>query len=84
MIAVWATPGATGSAVTGVADGFLRVRVGAPARDGRANTELERFLAATLDVRRTDVTVVRGAGGRRKSVRATGVTLEYVRERLDL
>jgi uncharacterized protein len=81
-IAVWATPGASRSEVTGVADGCLRMRLAAPAREGRANVELIRLVAATLGVRRGDVTVVRGETGRRKVVRVRGVDLTHARERL--
>jgi hypothetical protein len=68
--------------VTGVADGVVRVRLAAPAHEGKANVELARLLAARLGVRRRDVTLVSGATGRRKLVRVRGVTLAAARERL--
>ncbi len=72
-LAVWATPGARKSALAGVADGRLRVRVGAPAHEGRANAELIRFIAATLGVPPSDVAITSGAGTRRKAMHVTGV-----------
>lgn len=68
--------------MTGVADGVVRVRLAAPAHEGKANVELARLLAARLGVRRRDVTLVSGATGRRKLVRVRGVTLAAARERL--
>lgn len=83
-IAVWATPGASRSEVTGVADGCVRMRVAAPAREGRANAELIRLVAEKLGVRRGDVTLARGETGRRKVVRVRGLDLADVRDRLGL
>lgn len=81
-IAVWATPGASRSEVAGVADGHVRVRLAAPAHEGRANAELVRFLAAALSVAGGDVTLTRGARGRRKLVRVRGIDLRAAREKL--
>jgi uncharacterized protein (TIGR00251 family) len=65
-----------------VADGRLRVRLAAPATEGRANDELVAFLASRLGVRRGDVAVVAGGHSRRKRVRIGGVTLAEARRRL--
>jgi uncharacterized protein len=81
---VWASPGARRSEVVGVADGSLRVRLAAPAHEGKANTELVRFLAAELDVPRSAVTLVTGASARRKLLRVSGLTEEEARRRLRL
>ena len=70
--------------MSGVADDRLRVRLAAPALEGRANDELLRFLARELGVRRDDVTVVSGGRARRKLLRITGVTLPEARHRLGL
>jgi hypothetical protein len=83
-ISVWASPGARRSEVTGVADGCLRVRVAAASHEGRANAELVRFLAATLEVPRSAVTLIGGAGARRKLLRVNGITEEAARRRLRL
>jgi uncharacterized protein len=81
---VWASPGARRSEITGVADGRLRVRLAAPAHEGKANAELVRFLAASLQVPRSAVSLVAGAGARRKLVRVHGVTEEEARRNLRL
>jgi uncharacterized protein len=75
-LAVWVTPRAARSECAGVADGRLRIRLAAPAREGLANAELVRFVAELLGVARRDVAVVTGATGRRKLVGVTGVTVE--------
>jgi len=83
-LAVWVTPGAPRSEVAGVADGRLRMRLAAPAHEGKANAELVRLVAETLGVRRRQVDVATGATSRRKLLRVHGVTLEEARRRLRL
>ena len=60
----------------------LRVRVTAPAVDGRANTALTRLLAKRLGVARGDVTVVVGQSSRQKVVAVAGLSPVEVRARL--
>jgi len=66
-------PGARRSEIVGVADGRLRVRLAAPAADGRANRELRRFLGARLGVAPSAVALTQGETARRKVVHVTGV-----------
>jgi uncharacterized protein (TIGR00251 family) len=54
-------------------EGVLRVRVAAPALDGRANRALCRLLAKRLGVARSSVTIVRGQRSRDKLVQVEGV-----------
>ncbi len=54
-------------------EGALRLRLAAPAREGKANRACVRFLAGALDVPASAVTIVRGAGSRDKVVRVTAV-----------
>ena len=61
--------------MVGPVDGRLRVRVAAPAVDGKANAELVRFLAEAFGVARANVTLLRGDTGRRKLVRIDAPTL---------
>ena len=66
----------------GVADGCLRVRLAAPAREGKANDALAGLLAGVLGVRRKDVMLVAGASGRRKLVRVRGIDLTAAHQKL--
>jgi uncharacterized protein len=67
-------PRASRTRVVGEHDGRLKIQLAAPPVDGEANAALVEFLARALSVRRTDVAVVRGETGRRKTVRVAGVT----------
>ena len=64
------------------ADGTLSVRVAAPPVEGQANAALAALLASALDLRPAAVTVERGARGRDKLVRVTGLTSAEVRQRI--
>jgi uncharacterized protein (TIGR00251 family) len=77
-------PGARSSQIGEVADGRLRVRLAAPAQEGRANDELVKFVAKTLDVPRGAVTLIAGGRSRRKLLHLTGVNLDEARRRLGL
>jgi uncharacterized protein (TIGR00251 family) len=83
-LAVWVIPGALRSEVIGVADGRLRLRLAAPAHEGKANAELVRLVAEMLAVPRRQVEVATGATGRRKLLRVHGVTFDEARRRLRL
>lgn len=78
------SPGARRSSIEGpYGEGALRVRVAAPPADGRANEELIRLLSGVLNVPGSDLTLVRGASGRDKTVLVRGVAPDEVREGLD-
>ncbi len=79
LLALWVTPGARHATCEGERDGYVRVRLRAPAREGRANEELVRLLAQRLDVSRADVTIVSGARARRKVARVAGLAADDAR-----
>ena len=60
----------------------LRVRVQAPALEGRANAALVRLLSLALGLPSRDVAVVRGEKSRDKVVAVRGLLASEVRRRL--
>jgi uncharacterized protein (TIGR00251 family) len=68
-LTIHAQPGAKKTAVAGVHGAALKIRLAAPAVEGRANDALVAFLAASFGVPRRNVTLVRGETGRRKTLR---------------
>ena len=72
LLTVKVQPGAKTDALTGVEDGALKVRLKAPAIEGRANERLRAFLAECFRTSKTRVEIVRGKTGRLKQVRITG------------
>ena len=68
------TPGGRRSEIIECTPERLRVRLNAPAVDGKANAELVRFLAEAFAVRRSAVAIVRGLHARDKPVTISGPT----------
>ena len=63
--------------------GKLKVRLTSPPIDGAANEALVALLAEQLALPKRQITIVRGASGRQKTVEITGVTLEDVEQKLN-
>jgi uncharacterized protein (TIGR00251 family) len=75
-------PNAPRDEIAGWLGDALKVKVHAPALEGRANDALLEFLADKLGVHRRDVTLVRGDKSRHKVVRIAGLTLAEVKAHL--
>jgi uncharacterized protein (TIGR00251 family) len=73
-------PGAKRTEVVGLHGDALKIRLAAPAREGRANEALIGFLAASFAVPRRNVTLLRGETGRAKTVRIASPTLRPDRD----
>jgi uncharacterized protein (TIGR00251 family) len=82
VLTVHVQPGARRSEVVGPHGDALKVRVAAPAQDGKANRAVLALLADTLGVRPGDVELVAGASNRRKRMRVSGLAADVVRARL--
>jgi uncharacterized protein (TIGR00251 family) len=67
-LAVRITANAKKSEIIGEIDGTLRIKIAAPAVDGKANAELIRFLAQHFKVPRSRVHILRGETARMKMV----------------
>ena len=76
-------PNAARDAIVGWLGDALKVKVRAPALEGRANDALLAFLAGRLGVPRRAVTLVRGDKSRHKLVRIAGLTLTDTKARLN-
>ena len=71
-IAVRAVPGAKKSAIADIGNDHVRIRLAAPAVEGKANEALVRFVAEWFGVRATSVELVSGEKGRVKRLRIAG------------
>jgi uncharacterized protein (TIGR00251 family) len=80
ILPVKVSPNASRSEVTGWLEDTLKIRLKAPPVDGKANTELCRFLAASLDLPKNAVTLISGTSTRQKRVRITGLTLNAIQQ----
>lgn len=71
-LTVHVQPGAKSSEVAGLHGDALKVRLAAPALDGRANAALVAFVAQRLDLRKSLVELKSGQKSRRKLLLVTG------------
>lgn len=78
VLLVRVIPRAGRSAVAGMRDGALLVRLNAPPVEGAANDELIEVLADLFGVPKRAVTIVSGERSRRKRVRIRGMDAETV------
>ena len=81
-LAIKAIPNAPRSEVVGWLGDALKVKVHAPAVEGRANDALCEFLAETFGLPRGAVTVLHGDTSRQKTLRFDGLALADVLHRL--
>jgi uncharacterized protein (TIGR00251 family) len=65
-------PGAARSEFAGEHGGRLKLRLAAPANEGKANAELVEFLAAYFRVPKRNVRITAGLKSRRKRVMVEG------------
>jgi len=86
-LAVRVQPGAKANEITGwIADAqggeVLKIRLRAPAVEGKANAALVEFLAETLNLRPRQIALERGDKSRDKTIHLQGITKEEMRTRL--
>jgi uncharacterized protein (TIGR00251 family) len=68
LLAVHVQPGAKRNEIAGLHGEAVKVRIAAPPAEGRANATLEEFIAHTLGVPKSSVSVVKGRSSRQKTV----------------
>jgi hypothetical protein len=78
-IAVWVVPSASRTDIAGLRGSALKVRVTAPPHGGEANRAVERLIGGVVGGR---AQLVRGGGGRAKTVLVSGVAQGEARRRI--
>lgn len=79
---VRAVPGASADKVAGVSEGALRVRVAAPANEGKANKRLIKFLAKELGLPGGGLEIGAGEKGRLKKIIVSGANRAEIEKKL--
>lgn len=82
FLPVLVQPGARRDEIIGVQEGFLKVSVTAPPREGKANAACRRLLADTLNVPLNRVEIVAGAKARHKRIRIRNADFNALKARL--
>ncbi|XP_035729033.1 UPF0235 protein C15orf40 homolog [Vespa mandarinia] len=81
QIKIQAKPGAKHNGITDISEEAVGVAISAPPVQGEANTELIKYLASVLGLRKSDVMLDRGSKGRQKVITATGITVDEALQR---
>lgn len=66
--------------IIGIYDGRLKLAIAAPPLEGRANREVQSFLASCLGLKKKEVTIVSGERSRRKTCALEGIEREALVE----
>jgi uncharacterized protein len=82
LLRIRVQPRAKRDEVVGERAGAIVIRLKAPPVDGKANAALIEFIANAARVPRSRVEIVRGATGREKTVRVSGVAEQDLRRAL--
>jgi len=77
-------PGSSRTAVCGLLDEMLKIKVSAPPEKGKANKSLLDFLAKQLGVKRNAVSIISGKTSAVKSVQVLGISSEQLSKKLNL
>ena len=76
-------PGASKSGVSGLHGDSVKIKLHAPPVDGKANSELVKFIAESLSVSKSSVEIKSGQSSRKKVLFVSGVTADAARKLLD-
>ena len=82
IVRVYVVPGAKIDSVVGEHAGAMKIKLRAPAVEGKANAALIRFLAEQLELPRHSIVLERGHRSRDKLIRIDGLSAEDVRTRM--
>ncbi|KAJ9583201.1 hypothetical protein L9F63_022448 [Diploptera punctata] len=82
MVKINAKPGAKRNAITDVGNEAVGVQIGAPPVEGEANTELVKYIATVLNLRKSDVSLDKGSRSKQKVITISNksITVEQVIE----
>ena len=75
-------PGSSRTALCGLLDGMLKVKIAAAPEKQKANGCLCEFLAEKIGVKKKDVSIVSGKTNPIKKVQVLGVTIETVLKKI--
>ena len=84
VFTVKAVPGSSRTAVCGLLDEMLKIKVSAAPEKGKANKCLLDFLAKQLGVKKNAVKIVSGNSNPVKGVQVLGISVEQLLNKLNL
>lgn len=79
-----ALPGSSRRSAGGEKNGSLKVRTTFSPEKGKANADIIKIVAAALDLRRSQVTLIAGEKSREKKILVTGLEPEDLESKLEI
>lgn len=84
MLTIYLQPGAKKSAVSGLHDGNIKIKINAPAVDGKANAALIDFLSDFLEIPKSAIHIISGQKSRIKKLKMVGITDDIIQSKFHL
>jgi uncharacterized protein (TIGR00251 family) len=78
VIKVKVVPGSSRTAIAGLLNGMLKIKVAAPAEKGKANAVLTELLAKKLSIKKSAVRIAAGLTSSIKEIVIEGVSAEQI------
>lgn len=84
LLKILAKPGAKFNNICDISPEGVGVQINAPPKEGEANTELLKYIAMVLDVRKSDVCFERGMKSRQKIIKITAsLNVEDIKRKIE-
>ena len=80
---VYIQPRASRTALAGMHDGVIKIRIAAPAVENAANRALIDFIAQQLGIAKRRVRIISGGASRRKVLEIDGVSADFIAAALE-
>ena len=77
-------PASSKTALAGMLDGMLKIKIAAPPEKGKANQSLIEFLAKKLGVKKNAVTITSGQTNPVKTIQVLGISDDTLLKKLNL
>ena len=84
LISIKVVPGSSKTKIAGMLGDSVKVNVAAAPEKGKANKELIKFLAKTLDIPKSGITIVSGEKDQRKTLKLADLSVESVLEKISV
>jgi uncharacterized protein len=84
VFSVKVVPASSRTAISGLLDGTVKIKVSAPPEKGKANKCLIDFLAKQLGVKKSAVSIIAGQNNPIKKIRVGGLSAETVVRKLTM
>ena len=84
VLTVKVVPASSKTAVCGLHNGMLKIKVSAAPEKGRANRRLIEFLADLLGVKKSSIRIISGQTAAVKQIAVAGITSETLLKKLNL